>query len=480
MSTIPSRPQEAGRRVFPSRAAYGLGLAISISAAALSISCATTGSSRASLDWLRRLERGEEIGGAYSVLGRSYETKIVGLSVPESRGEAAGASLTIPVMTWKARRPDGSPPLFILHGGPGLLNLKLGADSALAEKRDLVLVGYRGVDGTHRLRADAGYRAAASRFATSPTARNYAELRASLARMARSLALRGVGLDGYSIEEAADDLEAARLAAGYGPVDVYGESFGSRIAEAFAYRHPASVRRLVVFLSGAPLDYYGGPETFRESLMAAARRAGVEADEAIAAAARLASSPDGRITLAACQGALASRESGAAVARALASYSMGDSRALAGITRRFAADFSQPGREVMQRLLMLGSLPALRESRSDLLAESDEQVGSRPLFTLEADLARALREVGAGRDGGAGPFGEFAGPVLVLSGEYDPFDPPGRARESLLPLFPAGRMIVLGDIGHEYPEPPFGPLVDGFLSTGEVDAGALPPGAIIP
>lgn len=52
--------------------------------------------------------------------------------------------------------------------------------------------------------------------------------------------------DGYTIVGAADDLAALAAARGDPPVDVVAHDFGAAVAVAFAARHPASVRRILL------------------------------------------------------------------------------------------------------------------------------------------------------------------------------------------------------------------------------------------
>jgi pimeloyl-ACP methyl ester carboxylesterase len=55
-----------------------------------------------------------------------------------------------------------------------------------------------------------------------------------------------VDLNGYTIQEVIDDVEQARAALGYGPIDLLSESYGTRIAYFFGVIHPESVRRSVM------------------------------------------------------------------------------------------------------------------------------------------------------------------------------------------------------------------------------------------
>ena len=65
--------------------------------------------------------------------------------------------------------------------------------------------------------------------------------------------LAGSDPEHYTTPVAMDDLEEVRVALGYGPINVWGGSYGTRAATVFLRRHPASVR--TVILDGvAPVD----------------------------------------------------------------------------------------------------------------------------------------------------------------------------------------------------------------------------------
>ena len=71
----------------------------------------------------------------------------------------------------------------------------------------------------------------------------------------------------FTTSVAVTDLEAARQALGYGPLNLYGISYGSRVAQHFARRYPESTR--TVTIDGVvPPQIALGPEIATESQMA--------------------------------------------------------------------------------------------------------------------------------------------------------------------------------------------------------------------
>ena len=65
-------------------------------------------------------------------------------------------------------------------------------------------------------------------------------VRACRARLEKTADLRL-----YTTEIAVDDLEEVRQALGYGPINLYGTSYGSRVAQVYMRRHPKSLRAVV-------------------------------------------------------------------------------------------------------------------------------------------------------------------------------------------------------------------------------------------
>ncbi len=57
----------------------------------------------------------------------------------------------LPVVRLRAESEQPGVPLFYLEGGPGITNADFAEAGRYAAERDVVLVGYRGVDGSVRL-----------------------------------------------------------------------------------------------------------------------------------------------------------------------------------------------------------------------------------------------------------------------------------------------------------------------------------------
>src|SRR5947207_4901648 len=87
----------------------------------------------------------------YATENGSYRADCGTLVVPESRDKAHSRLIALPVTRIRARSPRPGLPIFRLQGGPGRTNMQFTDASRFADKHDVVLVGYRGVDGSVRL-----------------------------------------------------------------------------------------------------------------------------------------------------------------------------------------------------------------------------------------------------------------------------------------------------------------------------------------
>ena len=87
----------------------------------------------------------------YATEQGNYDADCGTLVVPENRHKAGSRLIALPVTRIRARSADPGEPIFRLQGGPGITNMAFPAASRFADKRDVVLVGYRGVEGSSKL-----------------------------------------------------------------------------------------------------------------------------------------------------------------------------------------------------------------------------------------------------------------------------------------------------------------------------------------
>ena len=78
------------------------------------------------------------------------------LVVPENRADPRSRLIALPVTRILARSSHPLAPIFHLNGGPGMTNMTFPQANRLAAQHDVVMVGYRGVDGSSVLELSRG------------------------------------------------------------------------------------------------------------------------------------------------------------------------------------------------------------------------------------------------------------------------------------------------------------------------------------
>lgn len=173
----------------------------------------------------------------------AVEAQCTRVTVPEDPTRPGGRQLQLFVARIPAlSRQAAAEPLFILAGGPGLGASTFYASAApvfarVRRRHDIVIVDQRGTGRSHPLLCqfdeqqmwDSG---------EDETARVMRECRATLEK--------DHDLAQYTTSVAVRDLEAVRRALGYGRISFYGSSYGTRVAQHYARRHPANTEALIL------------------------------------------------------------------------------------------------------------------------------------------------------------------------------------------------------------------------------------------
>lgn len=174
--------------------------------------------------------------------GATTRLECATLEVPEdpARPEGRKLSLKIGLAASRSSEPEADPVLFIA-GGPGQSATEsypsiAGGFARLREKRHIVFIDQRGTGEGHRLACD---------FPDEMTESAHADARQT--EMARDC-LAGYDADvaQYTTSVAVTDLEALRQALGAPTLNVYGGSYGTRVAQEYARQYPDGVRSLLL------------------------------------------------------------------------------------------------------------------------------------------------------------------------------------------------------------------------------------------
>ena len=196
----------------------------------------------------------------YPTENGGYRADCGTLVVPENRADPRSRLIALPVTRILARSSHPLAPIFHLSGGPGITNMTFPQANRLAAQHDVVMVGYRGIDGSSVLNCPE-VNAALENSADFLGKASLSAYSQAFASCAQRLERSGVDLAGYTLAEQADDIDAARVALGYQRIDLLSESAGTRLAMIYAWRYPDSVDRSAMIGVNPPGNYvYSGAE----------------------------------------------------------------------------------------------------------------------------------------------------------------------------------------------------------------------------
>jgi pimeloyl-ACP methyl ester carboxylesterase len=194
-----------------------------------------------------------------------YSAECGTLIVPENWDKVGSRLIALPVVRILASGPNPVEPVFWLEGGPGGTNFTWEPPDWLLQNHDAVMVGYRGVEGTVILSCpEVGRRQKAHLGKDFWSEQARAEYAAAVRQCAATHQEAGVDLSGYTIPGVVEDMEAARRALGYGRVNLLSNSYGTRVAQIYAYMHPESLYRLVLLTVNTPGHFVWDPAVLDE------------------------------------------------------------------------------------------------------------------------------------------------------------------------------------------------------------------------
>jgi pimeloyl-ACP methyl ester carboxylesterase len=422
------------------------------------------------------------------------------LAVPENRSDPGSRLIAVPVTRIRARSNHPGEPIFYLEGGPGITNMVFPQASRFAHDRDVVLVGYRGVDGSVRL--DCPEVGSALRHSTDVLSeesfRAYGD---ALRACANRLTDEGVDLAGYGLPQEVDDLEAARIALGYDRIHLLSQSAGTRTAMIYAWRYPESIRRSAMIGVNPPGHFLWDAQTMDEQIGRYAELCSKDAscskrtDDLAASMRRTgADMPDrwlflpineSSVRIASFFGLMESTSeaplSSPMTLDSWLSAAEGDASGF-WLQSLFADLFPIPF--VWGQYAAAGSLDA--QAARDYFSSGTQERDS-------VGYAGSAFVWGGGRLANAWPTapdeGEYSRvrtsevETLLIGGALDTSTPPQVATKELLPYLPNGQQVVLPGLGHTasfFAEQPAAGsrLINAFLDSGRVDDSLYKPQSV--
>jgi pimeloyl-ACP methyl ester carboxylesterase len=174
----------------------------------------------------------------------AFPAECATLRVPEDPQRTAGRTIELAIARVAAiSRRKSADPLFLVAGGPGMgtqamYPMVAAAFARIGRDRDLVLLDQRGTGRSASLACELGE--------DDLDDGDPAQVSALTQRCLASL--RGAGRDvrPYTTSVAVQDLERVRAALGYERINLYGVSYGTRVAQHYLRRFPQRVRSVVL------------------------------------------------------------------------------------------------------------------------------------------------------------------------------------------------------------------------------------------
>jgi pimeloyl-ACP methyl ester carboxylesterase len=413
------------------------------------------------------------------------------LVVPENRTNPHARMIALPVIVVRAISAHPSTPIFRLNGGPGVTNMVFPDASRFTANHDVVLVGYRGVDGSSVLNCPE-VSAALDDSADMLGQASFQAYANGFRACATRLKAEGVDLAGYGIPEQVDDFEAARQALGYKQIDLISESAGTRTAMIYAERYPKSIYRSVMIGANPPGDFLFDTATIDQEFQSYARLCAASAicssrtNDLIATIKRTAANmPDrflflpikkGNVLAATAFGMQESTDADAPDSAPMTidawlSAAKGDPSGL--WFESFLASIAFPQSFVWGQFASFGSIdfPAVTQ----YFAHPDPSIIGSPGTAFLFGGGELVNAWPAASDEGQYMHLQASNvQTLVISGALDMATPAQNATTQLMPYLPNGHQVVLPQLGHADSFWSYDPaggtaLISTYLATGQVD-----------
>jgi pimeloyl-ACP methyl ester carboxylesterase len=202
----------------------------------------------------------------FKTKSKTYRAECGALIVRESTGSGSSRLISLPVIRIHAVNSNPSEPIFYLAGGPGQTNIKFKPPDELLADHDFVMTGYRGVDGSVRLdcpEVNKAIKGKGKDLLNKPSLEN---LDKAYCECAARLQSEGIDLNAYTMPDVIRDMETAREALGYNRINLLSQSYGTRIAQIYAYQHPDIIFRSVMVGVNPPGRFVWEPKTIDQQI----------------------------------------------------------------------------------------------------------------------------------------------------------------------------------------------------------------------
>jgi pimeloyl-ACP methyl ester carboxylesterase len=182
------------------------------------------------------------------------------IEVKIDRSDSASASLILPVKIIHTISKNPKEPIFWFAGGPGVSNMKQKPPKGLLYNHDFVLIGYRGVDGSVKLKSKEIKKAVKGINHSLLSKESIENLQKSITNYINVLRERNIDLKNFTIIDVIDDIEEARKILGYEKINLLSASYGTRCALLYGYKYPMSINKSVMLGVNPPGHFVWWPD----------------------------------------------------------------------------------------------------------------------------------------------------------------------------------------------------------------------------
>jgi len=195
-----------------------------------------------------------------------YQAECGTLIVPENRSNPDSRLIALPVRRILSLSETPAEPIFWFAGGPGSTNMSFSHLAGLIDNHDIVMVGYRGVDGSSVLDCPEAIQAAKGTTGDLLSEESIRNIASAFKRCFTRLEEEGIDLAGYTILEVIADNEAARKALGYPRINLLSGSYGTRVAQIYSWLNPTVIWRSAMISVNPPGHMVWEPDVLDDQI----------------------------------------------------------------------------------------------------------------------------------------------------------------------------------------------------------------------
>jgi pimeloyl-ACP methyl ester carboxylesterase len=188
------------------------------------------------------------------------------IDVHLNRDSNLSKMIKLPVLIIKSSNKLATEPVFNFDGGPGQSNISLLYNTSILENHDYVSIGYRGVDGSIKLKSKKIGKAIKGKHNKLLSDESLNNIELQMTDYLGFLKNKGIDLRDFTIMNVIEDMEYVRKVLGYSKINLYSFSYGTRVALLYSYKYPEVIRRSVMVGVNPPGHFVWSPQKTEEIL----------------------------------------------------------------------------------------------------------------------------------------------------------------------------------------------------------------------